>query len=432
MSETPAITLSLDVNEFLNDGADRIDLAFTVNAHGFSAGGAHEKVVVAVIDCSGSMGEQGGQKINAARQACLKLIDMLSPSMYFSVVGFSDGASSIVELCEANLSNKTRAKGLVQNLKARGTTEMSAGLWQALREFLKRPNADGTCIFLTDGANNPDDNPKLETVLQKCVEQRQAGKVFQVQCRGVGTGWKVDQLRRIADMTLGGPPQPVFDAAALEQDFASCLQSAMSTTLSDVRVNLWVPQNVQVVELKQITPSLVKLDGSETLGPDGQTRIYSTGSWENESREFYGALKLAPRPVGKKVAAGRIGLSYRYGGPEVSTDLQMITVQWTDNQSLSARIPSGVAKATGQVELAASIQEGIKAYEAGDLDVATERLGRAVKLAHDTGHEEMTTRLRGMVEIVNPEEGTVRVKKASKEVLMDLDAASTRTVRAKK
>ncbi|MHB2020577.1 MAG: VWA domain-containing protein, partial [Candidatus Xenobia bacterium] len=412
---TPSIELTLDVNEYLNEGADRIDMAFTVTPHGFTAG-SHEKVVVAVIDCSGSM---GGVKIGSAKKAVTTLIDMLPADTWFAIVTFSDGAQTLMALCQASDQNKSLARSAVSRIMANGTTEMSAGLTSALTEFRKRPGADGTCIFLTDGQNNNTDNPVLERVLQNWGRMQQSGQVFQTQCRGIGTDWKVDQLRTIADATMGGPPTPIFDAAHLEEDFKSCLQTAMSTALSDVRVKLWIPQNVTVLEFKQITPNLLKLDGKETVAPDGQTRIYGTGSWENESREFYGALQIAPRPVGKRVCAGRIGISYRAGGQDVSTDMQMIQVQWTDNQSLSARIPGGVAKATGQVELAASIQEGVKALEEGNVEMATERLGRAVKLAHDTGHEEMTERLRGIVDIVSQEEGTVRVKKASKEAIMD-------------
>lgn len=429
MPET--LDVNLDVNEYLNENVDRIDAAFTVTANGFS-GGSAARVVVAVLDVSGSMGEEGGTKLNAARRATATLVDMLDPSTWFSVISFCDYCRIVTPLTQATPGAKQQAKGAITALKAEGTTKMSLGLQNALNEFMKQPGADGTCIFLTDGQNDADDQIPLEAQLKRCVELRQQGRVFQVQSRGIGLHWKVDQLRLIAERTLGEPPRPIFDAKALEQDFAACLQTAMSTALSDVRVNLWVPQNVSIVEMKQITPNLVKLSGAETLSPDGQTHIFTTGAWENEAREFYAALRIAPRPVGKRVCAGRVSISYRVGGQDHATVPQMIAVQWTDNQSLSARIPLGVAKATGQVELASNIQEGVKAYEDGNLEVATQKLGRAVQLAAQTGHDEMTTRLKGIVDIVNAEEGTVRVKKATKEAVMDLDAASTRTVRGRK
>ena len=71
----------------------------------------------------------------------------------------------------------------------------------------------------------------------------------------------------------------------------------------------------------------------------------------------------------------------------------------------------------------------MKAYEAGQHEVATVKLGRAVQLAVQTGNEEMTVRLQGLVDIVDPHQGTVRLKRnVDKVTTMDLDAGSTRRV----
>ena len=165
MPDATSVELALDVNEYLNEGSDRIDFAFTINARGFSTSASHEKVVVAVIDTSGSMGEQGGAKMKAAADACVALVQMLPREARFAVVGFSDTATGVVSLCEATDSNKRNAVGAIRRLTPGGTTAMSAGLALAIQESLKRPEADPTCIFLTDGANDPGDNPKLEQVL---------------------------------------------------------------------------------------------------------------------------------------------------------------------------------------------------------------------------------------------------------------------------
>jgi len=89
-----------------------------------------------------------------------------------------------------------------------------------------------------------------------------------------------------------------------------------------------------------------------------------------------------------------------------------------------------VAHYTGQAELAESIQEGLEAHRAGDLDQATAKLGRAVRLAHESGNEDTFRLLQKVVDVVDPVEGTVRFRKNVSEAdEMTLETRSTKTVR---
>jgi Mg-chelatase subunit ChlD len=441
MSETttPELQIELDVNQFLASGANRLDASFVVTPQGFGELSAVSvpRFVAIVGDRSGSM---GGGKIAAAKQAACKVIDMLSSEEYFAVIFFSDGATTIYPMqqrtgtmmaVQATAANKAAAKHQIMAIEAHGGTRISRGLHDAYQEFLKVPNAEGTCILLTDGQNNADDGRGLDQTLAEIAEGRKRGRVMKVQSRGVGTDWQVDQLRHIADMTLGDQPVVVADAGKLEEDFARCLQAAQSNTLSNVRVKLWLPQMVKLIECKQIAPAIIDLKNSITKDADGLTHILQTGGWNNEPREFYVAFELVPQAAGKRVCAGRISLAYTFGGQEFAAPDQplMILAEWTEDKGKSARIPLGVARATGSVELATAIQEGVRAYEAGQHEVATVKLGRAVQLAAQTGNEEMTVRLQGLVDIVDPHQGTVRLKKnVDKVTTMDLDAGSTRRV----
>ena len=51
----------------------------------------------------------------------------------------------------------------------------------------------------------------------------------------------------------------VADASKLEEDFARCLQAAQSNAISNVRVKIWLPQMVKLIECKQIAPAIVDL-----------------------------------------------------------------------------------------------------------------------------------------------------------------------------
>ena len=66
------------------------------------------------------------------------------------------------------------------------------------------------------------------------------------------------------------------------------------------------------------------------------------------------------------------------------------------------------------------IQDGLAAKAAGQDEVATAKLGRAVQLADQTGNDEMTTRLKKVVEIDDADTGTVRLKKSASEDRRDV------------
>ena len=74
-----------------------------------------------------------------------------------------------------------------------------------------------------------------------------------------------------------------------------------------------------------------------------------------------------------------------------------------------------------------------EARKQGDEETATARLGRAVALAHQSGNEDTAKLLAKVVDVVDVESGTVRLKKKVEDAdEMALDTRSTKTVRVKK
>jgi von Willebrand factor type A C-terminal domain len=111
----------------------------------------------------------------------------------------------------------------------------------------------------------------------------------------------------------------------------------------------------------------------------------------------------------------------------------LVRAEWTDDEALSTKINPRVAHYTGQAELAVAIQEGLEARRQGDDETATEKLGRAVALAHKSGNESTAKLLAKVVDVIDVETGTVRLKKQVEDAdEMALDTRSTKTVRAKK
>ena len=161
---------------------------------------------------------------------------------------------------------------------------------------------------------------------------------------------------------------------------------------------------------------------------------YPTGAWGgNESRDYHFAIEVKPGGVGDEMLAGRASLIVVESGVEAKVAEARILAMWTDDDAKSTRIEKHVAHYTGQAELAQSIQEGLEARQRGDQDEATAKLGKAVKIAFESGNEATAKLLRTVVEVDDPATGTVRLKRGvAKEDEMALETRSTKTKRVQR
>jgi hypothetical protein len=422
-------TLESFYNPYLSAGTSRIDAVLTVTATGDLATGAAaprgESVVGLILDMSGSM---QGQRIDSVKYAARQTIQMLNEQMWFFIIGFSSQLYMIAPLQQATAPNKMAADAQVRRIEAGGQTRMSLGLMAARAEFLKRPSAIHSALFLTDGKNNEDDAASLDSALQQC------DGVFQCDCRGVGTDWQVKQLQKISTKLLG-TAAIIAEPTGIEADFSAVIRNASARSVNDVRLRLWTPKSARVVAVKQMSPEIVVLT-DRAIPVDAQTNDYPTGAWGNEARDYYVAMEAqTPGEIGDEMLAARPSLVYQdaSGPQEIKNPAARIVASWTDDEGLSARISPQIAHYTGQEELAQAIQQGLEARAQGDFEAATKHLGRAAKLAEESHNEETTSRLKKVVDIVDANEGTVRLKQAvNKGDEMDLDLGSTRTSRARR
>ena len=133
--------------------------------------------------------------------------------------------------------------------------------------------------------------------------------------------------------------------------------------------------------------------------------------------------------LGEEMLAARVSLVSQ----ETVLAQGRILATWTDDTALSTRINERVAHYSGQAELASAIQEGLAARDAGDVDTATAKLGRAVQLATESGHADTAKLLEKVVDVIDPSTGTVRLKKQAAAVDAEMAAVrSVRTVRVRK
>ncbi len=413
-------------NQFLPQGAREVNAIMTVSVEdgeGITATVSNNRLFGVVCDTSGSM---GGKKIHAVRFAMSKVVSLLPEDAYFFIVTGSSRANIVYPVSQATALHKQKAIAAIKNITANGGTLISTWLEQALAEFKKMPQAVRQALLLTDGQNDDSDEKKLDSVLQACEG------VFQCDCRGVGTDWRVPQLQHIASKLLG-TTDIIPDASMIEADFQAILAKAMNKNVSDVALRLWTPQSAQVLFCKQVSPDIVDLTHrAKTIKP--QVVDYPTGAWgQQESRDYHFCIEVNPGNVGDEMLAGRASLLYTINGVETKITEARILATWTDDDVKSTKLDRTVAHYTGQAELAQSIQEGLEARARGDVEVATAKLGKAVKLAHESGNEGTTKLLKTVVDIQDAPEGTVRLKREVADVdAMALETRSTKTTRIPK
>ena len=409
-------------NAYLAEGAREVHAIMTVTAEGDSetsppAGG---KLIGIICDNSGSM-EAG--KIYAAREAMIRIVGLLPEDTWFFVIAGAEAGQLIVPTVVATADNKIRAIAAIKQIRASGGTCISTWLEKALAQFQAMPRAIRQAILLTDGENEKEDEARLESALDACEG------VFQCECRGVGSDWVVAELQKISSRLLGST-DIIPQSAMIEADFQKILKRALNKDVSDVSLRLWTPLGARVLFCKQVSPLIVDLTNrARRLKP--QISDFPTGAWGNaESREYHFCVEVKPGEVGDEMLAGRASLVFTRNGVETKVAEARILAIWTSDESKSTKIDRRVAHYTGQAELATAIQDGLEARALGHTDEATRKLGKAVRLAHESGNEATAKLLRAVVEVDDVEQGTVRLKtQVAKEDAMALETRSTKTSR---
>jgi uncharacterized membrane protein len=111
--------------------------------------------IVFVIDHSGSMDESsaGNTKLELAKEAVIRSLDLLAPTDRVGVLAFNDQSSWVVPLAELN---QTQAiKNAIMNIPSSGDTNILKALQDMSAVLVKDDASHKHVILLTDGATDP-------------------------------------------------------------------------------------------------------------------------------------------------------------------------------------------------------------------------------------------------------------------------------------
>ncbi len=292
---------------------------------------------------------------------------------YFAVVAGTEKAAAVYpedgRPTRASDATRAAAARAVDSMQPNGGTAI--GTWLAhVRELAGQlPGALTHAILLTDGKDEHETPEELGEEISLSEGE------FTCDCRGVGTDWRVEELRAISSALLG-TVDIVADPADLADDFAAMMRDSMAKSIPELTLRLWTPAGARVAFVKQVAPTVEDLT-ERRVDAGTQCGEYPLGAWGHEDRDYHIQVEVEPAAVGREKLAARVTV---VAGDEPLGE-GLVKAMWTTDTALSARISDRVAHYTGQAELAQAVQEGLTARRNGDIATATAKLHRAMELA---------------------------------------------------
>jgi hypothetical protein len=287
-------------------------------------------------------------------------------------------------LAVADARTRKAARKAVARLRPGGGTAIGAWL-QLAREMLSGHPVQRRHAILLVGSKDEHETPAdLDTAVSLCEG------VFSCDCRGIGTDWQVEELRKISTALLG-TVDIVGGPAGLAADFEAMMRAPIARERADVALRVWTSQLAAVRFVKQVAPTAEDLTGQRAeAGP--QVGDYPTEPWgSDESRDYHLCLVVAaPGAVGQELLAARVNLvTTSPSGPEVLSQ-GLVPVTWTDDHVLSACINKLLAKVvevvdvtTGTVRLIPKVADSERKAREEMFERFTDRARRVVVLAQE-------------------------------------------------
>lgn len=238
-----------------------------------------EKDVVLIADTSGSM---NGEKMDQCKKALKYVIESLHPKDRFSLVSFNtDSEVFKSQLVEATKENKNKANEFIDDLRARGGTNIGDALSSGLEILNDSSSRPAYLVLMTDG------QPTVGTIevndLVKSVKPKRDVRLFDF---GVGYDVNTQLLNKLAEEHHGSA-QYVEPDEDLEISLSSFYQKISSPVLSDVKLVY------DGIEVKDVYPKTVKdlfagtpvmLLGRYKTGAEATVKL--TGSVNGAAKSF--------------------------------------------------------------------------------------------------------------------------------------------------
>ncbi|XP_062113431.1 E3 ubiquitin-protein ligase WAV3-like [Humulus lupulus] len=272
--------------------------------------------LVTVLDVSGSM---EGEKLDKMKTAMQFVIKKLSPIDRLSVVTFDANSKRLCPLRQITESAQSDIENIVNDLKANGGTNITAGLETGLKVINDRTLSSGrvaAIILMSDGKQNAGCD----------AAQVDIGDIVPVFTFGFGAKHDPRVLNAIADNSKGGTFSVVQNRDTLSVAFAQCLAGLLTVVVQDLELTVTQVETESTIENVR-AGRYPQYEGNEA----GSVMISFGDLYDKEIRKV--VVDLVLPSVGKRAGPGadiiQIDYTYSNGGKPFSANTMYANVRRT-------------------------------------------------------------------------------------------------------
>jgi hypothetical protein len=339
-----------------------------------------------VLDQSSSM---RGEKLFQIKSAARQVVDQLTVADFFSLISFNDRPTTVVS-CQ-KVSSRESIKAMIDNIEARGGTELATGLQAGIQEMKRAVGFTSLnyILLLTDGQTYGD--------ADRCVQlgQEAARLNIVIYPMGVGTDWNEDLLETVAAKG-GGTSEYIEAADQIVRVFMQKINQLRSTLAHTSTLSFQPVGGVSFKKVHRVSPNIAAL---EQINPGESSPAYNLGPLGRGSEYSVLVEMVLPAcPVGSFRVAD-INLSFN--APEAN------------RMRMDNRLPIGLnfAESTKGVSLNPEVRqviERVSAFqlqarawqeiEAGDIESGTKRLAAVSTRLLSMGQVDLAAQVQHEVE----------------------------------
>jgi len=270
--------------------------------------------VVVLIDSSGSM---YGPKMDAAKEALKKLIDVLPDGSYVSIYSFSDTVNKLVKCHELSSSTRSNIKKQIDKIKANGSTSLYMALERALDDFQKLVSREVPLkLFLLTDGQPTDRDTEDPAFLEIAGKLRRLG--VETIIFGIGEDYNEEFLANILERCGKGVLEHIVSSEEIGDIIHNYAVKAANIVAKDVVIEI---EKTPIDKITIISDLYAEKTGNKI-------RLNIGDVAENEVKKIYGYLILSPRKVKSKYRIGKVSLII----DNKVVDKKNIVIEFTDDE----------------------------------------------------------------------------------------------------
>jgi len=366
-----------------------------------------------VLDRSGSMEDKG--KLDYAKRAAKKIVDLLDPRDRLAIVEYDDRISVLWP--SAPVENTREIRRRIDRLTPRGSTNLTGGMMAGVDEVLSTFDADELTrvILLSDGLANQGITEPREIAREVRHARRDGVRISTI---GLGLDYDEDLMQAIAE-NGAGQYHYVEHPNQIARIFEEELSSLIRTTARDIHLRL---ENGSIIDRVEI----ISDDADEP-------RDISLGDmFAGETRTLMLRLDLDAAEA-EQLALGGLELSFtdaRSGeAHSISVPLEIATS--TDSATVKQARNADVAVEAALFKAERTHLEAVAAYEAGERDKADSLMTTLSDTISNQAADYDDGRLTAKLEALSVEREQMATAAAPEEQAAYLKSSKQRLYQAK-